>query len=51
MKHFLLKVQVPFSMCGPKFCSMKISQEIRDVAEAEKEWQQNQKSLSKERDL
>ncbi|WP_281238044.1 phosphomethylpyrimidine synthase ThiC [Flavobacterium praedii] len=24
------------SMCGPKFCSMKISQEIRDVAEAEK---------------
>jgi phosphomethylpyrimidine synthase len=25
------------SMCGPKFCSMKISQEIRDVAEAEKE--------------
>jgi phosphomethylpyrimidine synthase len=27
----------PFcSMCGPKFCSMKISQEIRDVAEAEK---------------
>jgi hypothetical protein len=24
---------------------MKISQEIRDVAEAEKEWQQNQKSL------
>jgi hypothetical protein len=28
------------------------SQEIRDVAEAEKEWQQNQKSLlNKERDL
>jgi phosphomethylpyrimidine synthase len=25
------------SMCGPKFCSMKISQEIRDVAEAEKD--------------
>jgi phosphomethylpyrimidine synthase len=24
------------SMCGPKFCSMKISQEIRDVAEIEK---------------
>jgi phosphomethylpyrimidine synthase len=24
------------SMCGPKFCSMKISQEIRDVAQAEK---------------
>ena len=24
------------SMCGPKFCSMKISQEIRDVAEAER---------------
>jgi phosphomethylpyrimidine synthase len=54
MKHFLLKVpKLPFcSMCGPKFCSMKISQEIRDVAEAEKEWQQNQKSLlSKGRDL
>jgi phosphomethylpyrimidine synthase len=33
------------SMCGPKFCSMKISQEIRDV-EAEKEWQQNQRNLS-----
>jgi phosphomethylpyrimidine synthase len=24
------------SMCGPKFCSMKISHEIRDVAEAER---------------
>ena len=24
------------SMCGPKFCSMKISQEIRDVEEAKK---------------
>ena len=23
------------SMCGPKFCSMKISQEIRDSADAE----------------
>ena len=23
------------SMCGPKFCSMKISQEIRDSAAAE----------------
>jgi phosphomethylpyrimidine synthase len=23
------------SMCGPKFCSMKISQEVRDAAEAE----------------
>jgi phosphomethylpyrimidine synthase len=32
-------------MCGPKFCSMKISQKIRDVAEAEKEWQQNQKFI------
>jgi phosphomethylpyrimidine synthase len=28
------------SMCGPKFCSMKISQEIRDVAEAEKGMQE-----------
>ncbi len=25
------------SMCGPKFCSMKISQEVRDFATAEKE--------------
>jgi len=25
------------SMCGPKFCSMKISQEVRDFANAEKE--------------
>ncbi|HWA00056.1 MAG TPA: phosphomethylpyrimidine synthase ThiC, partial [Caulobacterales bacterium] len=25
------------SMCGPKFCSMKITQEIRDAARAEKE--------------
>ncbi|MFO0389822.1 MAG: phosphomethylpyrimidine synthase ThiC [Alphaproteobacteria bacterium] len=25
------------SMCGPKFCSMKISQEVRDYAAAEKE--------------
>ena len=23
------------SMCGPKFCSMKISQEVRDFANAE----------------
>ncbi|MDO6806132.1 phosphomethylpyrimidine synthase ThiC, partial [Wenyingzhuangia sp. 1_MG-2023] len=23
------------SMCGPKFCSMKISQEVRDAANAE----------------
>ena len=22
------------SMCGPKFCSMKITQEIRDIAQA-----------------
>jgi phosphomethylpyrimidine synthase len=32
-------------MCGPKFCSMKISQEIRDVAEAEKGMKENQKNL------
>src|SRR5690606_32926486 len=25
------------SMCGPKFCSMKISQDVRDYAKAEKE--------------
>jgi phosphomethylpyrimidine synthase len=41
-----------FALCVDKFCSMKISQEIRDVAEAEKEWQPNQKSLlNKERNL
>jgi phosphomethylpyrimidine synthase len=27
-------------MCGPKFCSMKISQEVRDMAQAESERQQ-----------
>ncbi len=27
-------------MCGPKFCSMKISQEIRDVEEAKKGMQE-----------
>ena len=27
-------------MCGPKFCSMKISQEIRDTAAAEKGMQE-----------
>jgi hypothetical protein len=30
---------------------MKISQKIRDVAEAEKEWQQNQSLSNKGRDL
>ncbi|MDB5449005.1 MAG: thiC, partial [Phenylobacterium sp.] len=25
------------SMCGPKFCSMKISQDIRDAARAQNE--------------
>ena len=25
------------SMCGPKFCSMKITQDIRDYAKKEKE--------------
>jgi hypothetical protein len=53
MKPYLLMVQSRSfcSMCGP-FCSMKISQEIRDVAEAEKGWQPNQRSLlNKERNL
>jgi phosphomethylpyrimidine synthase len=36
MKHPAEGAKVAHSMCGPKFCSMKISQEIRDVAEAEK---------------
>ncbi|MDA0902348.1 MAG: phosphomethylpyrimidine synthase ThiC [Proteobacteria bacterium] len=30
------------SMCGPKFCSMKISQEVRDYAESEKEQNKEQ---------
>ncbi|MCE3233400.1 MAG: phosphomethylpyrimidine synthase ThiC, partial [Rickettsiaceae bacterium] len=25
------------SMCGPKFCSMKITQDVRDYAKAERE--------------
>ena len=34
------------SMCGPKFCSMKISQEVRDYAEAEKEKAQGMQKMS-----
>jgi phosphomethylpyrimidine synthase len=26
------------SMCGPKFCSMKISQEVRDAAKGKNDW-------------
>ena len=26
------------SMCGPKFCSMKISQEVRDAARGKNDW-------------
>ena len=33
------------SMCGPKFCSMKISQEVRDFAEAEEGMQQKAKEF------
>ncbi|MBI1330112.1 MAG: phosphomethylpyrimidine synthase ThiC [Alphaproteobacteria bacterium] len=29
------------SMCGPKFCSMKISQEVRDAAKGQNDWGQN----------
>jgi len=44
------------SMCGPKFCSMKISQEVRDFAASNKivtmrsfkrEWMKNQKNLKR----
>lgn len=33
------------SMCGPKFCSMKISQEVRDVAKANQEAALQEKAL------
>jgi hypothetical protein len=47
MKLYLLMVQKSLILLyvWTKFCSMKISQEIRDVAEAEKEWQPNQKFI------
>ena len=34
------------SMCGPKFCSMKISQEVREVAKQEKQKQQGMKDMA-----
>ena len=34
------------SMCGPKFCSMKISQEVRDFAKAEERLQNGKDELS-----
>jgi phosphomethylpyrimidine synthase len=34
------------SMCGPKFCSMKISQDVRDFAKAEKEKEEGMKDMS-----
>jgi phosphomethylpyrimidine synthase len=39
MKHSAEGAKVAHfcSMCGPKFCSMKISQEIRDVAEQKRD--------------
>ena len=30
------------SMCGPKFCSMKISQEVRDAARGKNDWNSGQ---------
>ncbi|HUO97758.1 MAG TPA: phosphomethylpyrimidine synthase ThiC [Rhizomicrobium sp.] len=30
------------SMCGPKFCSMKISQEVRDAAKGRNDWSPDQ---------
>ncbi|WP_247670489.1 phosphomethylpyrimidine synthase ThiC [Alteromonas sp. MMG017] len=33
------------SMCGPKFCSMKISQEVRDVAKANQDAAQQEKGM------
>jgi phosphomethylpyrimidine synthase len=34
------------SMCGPKFCSMKISQEVRDFANAENEKEKGLKEMA-----
>jgi phosphomethylpyrimidine synthase len=34
------------SMCGPKFCSMKISQEVRDYAASEREKQEGMAEMS-----
>jgi len=34
------------SMCGPKFCSMKISQEVRDYAAAEEEKEKGLKEMA-----
>jgi phosphomethylpyrimidine synthase len=36
------------SMCGPKFCSMKISQDVRDYAAAQKEKEQGMQKMSEE---
>lgn len=34
------------SMCGPKFCSMKISQDVRDFAKEKREKEQGMKEMS-----
>jgi len=34
------------SMCGPKFCSMKISQEVRDIAKAEEQARQGKDEIA-----
>ncbi len=34
------------SMCGPKFCSMKISQDVREFAKAEREKEEGMKEMS-----
>jgi len=34
------------SMCGPKFCSMKISQDVRDFAAAERERKEGMAEMS-----
>ncbi|WP_417451222.1 phosphomethylpyrimidine synthase ThiC [Kordiimonas sp.] len=36
------------SMCGPKFCSMKITQEVRDFAAAKEEQETGMKKMSEE---
>ena len=43
----LIKLAHFCSMCGPKFCSMKISQEVRDVAkQAEQDKAQGMKEMA-----
>ena len=35
------------SMCGPKFCSMKITQDVRDYAKAKEEAERGMEEMSR----